>query len=63
MKKEKIYALLCYIVSIGLFLMVVINRFARDDTSSRITLLCLASAMLCFGGFWLNKANKNDEDK
>lgn len=63
MKKEKTYAILCYIASICLYLIGVINLFGGNDISREIFWFCLGSAMLCFGGVLLNKANKNDEDK
>lgn len=59
MKKEKMYAILCYIASMCLYLIGFLGGIDRND----ISLFCLGSAMLCFGSVFLNKANKNDEDK
>lgn len=63
MKKEKIYAIVCYVVALCLYLAAAIKLFGGDDASMGVTWLCLGSSMLCFGGVFLNNANKNDEDK
>ena len=63
MKKEKTYAILCYIASICLYLAGAINLLGESSSSMRITWFCLGSAMLCFGGVFLNKANRKDDDR
>ena len=63
MKKEKNYASLCYLASVFLYLVGGIILWKGNDTSLGISCLCLGSAMLCFGGVFLNKMNKKDGDK
>ena len=63
MEKEKIYAILCYIASMCLYLVGFIKLLDGVDISRLIFGFCLGSAMLCLGGVFLNKMNKKDDDK
>lgn len=63
MKNEKTYAILCYLASACLFLVGVINLLNEVDASRLIFWFCSGSAMFCWGGVLLNKANKNDKDQ
>lgn len=63
MKKEKTYAILCYIASMCLYLVGFIKLLDGVDSWSLIFCFCLGSAMLCLGGVFLHKMNKKDDDK
>ncbi len=61
MKKEKKRAILFYLASICFYLTSIICFTSKNDTSMGIVWLCLGSAMLCLGGTYLNKKNKDEE--
>lgn len=63
MKNQKMYASLCYMASICLYLIGVVRLLGGNDFLGEIFWFCLGSAMGCYGGVLLNKANKDDEDK
>ena len=63
MKNERILILIYFIGSIGAYITAALNFIGGHNTSLGVTLLCLGSAMLCFGSIELNKMKKKDEEK
>ena len=60
MKKEKVLAILYYIASVVFFLAAFSKFWGRENGT---VWLALGSAMLCFGGVMMQRANKKDDDK
>ena len=54
-----------FIGAIGAYITAALNFIGGHghNTSLGVTLLCLGSAMLCFGSIELNKMKKKDEEK
>ena len=55
MKKTRIVAILYYIVAALIDLFALILIFRNDNRNAGIILLCIGSAMLCFGGSLANR--------
>ena len=63
MKNKKTLMVIYFIGAIGAYITAALNFIGEHNTSLGVTLLCLGSAMLCFGSIELNKMKKKDEEK
>ena len=61
MKRNKITALLCFIMSLLFYVSGILNL--TSDVRMGVIYLCLGSTSLCFGVIWLNKNKKDDDNK
>ena len=61
MKRNKITALLYFIMSFLFYVSGILNF--TSDVRMGVIYLCLGSISLCFGATWLNKNKKDDDNK
>lgn len=63
MKKTRIAAILYYIVAVLIDLSALVVIFRNRNTNVGILLLCIGSAMLCFGGALANRYARETENQ
>ena len=63
MKKTRIAEILYYTVAALIDLFALILIFRNDNRNAGIILLCIGSAMLCFGGALANRYARDAENK
>lgn len=63
MKKTKIAAILYYLTAVLFDLAALVMIFYRHNMNVGVLLLCIGSAMLCFGGALANRSVKEQQDE
>lgn len=63
MKKTKIAAVLYYLAAGLLYLSALFVIFRDHNLNVGLVLLCIGSAMLCFGGALANRYDKEQQDE
>lgn len=63
MKKTRIAAILYYMVAMLIDLSALILIFRSNNRNAGLILLCIGSAMLCFGGALANRSDKEPQDE
>lgn len=63
MKRTRIAAMLYYLVAGLIDLSALVVIFRSHNTNIGVLLLCIGSAMLCFGGAFANRYEKEQQDE
>ena len=63
MKKTRIAEILYYMVAVLIDLSALILIFRSNNRNAGLILLCIGSAMLCFGGALANRSDKEPQDE
>lgn len=63
MKKTRIAAILYYLAAVLFDLFGLFTIFRSHNTSAGLVLICIGSAMLCFGGALSNRYAKEQQDE
>ena len=63
MKKTRIAAILYYLTAVLVNLAALVMIFHSHNINAGLVLLCVGSAMLCFGGALANRYAKEQQDE
>ena len=62
MKRNRITAIIFYIIAVIFYIVAIINIFDKATRGTGVTWLCLGSMWLCLGTVYINKSQNKDDN-